>query len=167
MLKLAEQLLEVMQYQQQLYIQLSEALDNETDALQASNINMINASYDQKAMILSQIEEVEDLRKQIVGSIAQILQVDVKNLRLRELSSYVNADIAKRLVELKFSFDRILADVKDKNLLNQMLADKALDLVNGGIQVIHDAIQGTKTYEKGGRLDNKKEQQRHLMNKKI
>lgn len=166
MLKLAEQLVEVMEYQLSLYSELSRVLDEETNALQASQVLLISAAFEQKEKLLEQINEVENLRKQISQSIAEQLNLDIKQLSLRELRTYVDANLAKKLTEIKLSFDAILNKVKEQNMLNELLAGKALDLINGGINVIHEALQGSKTYEKGGKLDAKKEQQRHLMNKK-
>jgi len=158
-------LLSLLQQQYKIYNDLYYVLDEEYEHLTNGDSDAIRKVVDTKFKYIDKIDELEYRRVKLCEEIAAELNIN-DEARLAIIATKVDAETAKTLLTWKGTFEALLASLKEKNDINNMMASSALQNVESTIAVVKESLQTRDVYQNKGSVKNG-EQVEHLISKKV
>jgi flagellar biosynthesis/type III secretory pathway chaperone len=112
--------------------------DSKTSVIVAGDIDGLNKIMDDEQAIASTIQNMEKRRKSILADIANVVNRDVKTLKLIDLIKMLEKipDQQQLLVDVQARLRETIDSLKALNDKNQMLLEEKLELVNFNINMI-------------------------------
>ncbi len=160
-----ETLSKVLKEEMSLYQNFHELLEQEYEILQASQLEELQECNKLKQALSKMISEKERERVEICHEIAQKLGLQKESVSLRDLAKALGGQQEQNLLQIRKNFQNIVERLKEKNEVNSLMAESALDLVSGGIELVREALKLKETYGKKAKLA-KQEQATHLLSKR-
>lgn len=151
---LTSDLIETLECLIKMYRGLLDLVRKEKDLLIAVNLNELNDSNMLKEQMLSKIRLQEQVRLRIARDLAHSLGADAESPRLLDIANLLADADADRLRNLHSTLDLLLRRVSTLNKENELLAQSALDNVNGAMDSIRESLQDKVTYERKGALQS-------------
>lgn len=164
--RLCKELVETVEREIFLYKDLKSLLVAEYNSLVDSDLEQVRSNNKLKESLLKAIQKKEKERLGWVRRISSYFSMQNKEPSMEELGKVLPAPFDLQVKEMRDYFKSIIDDVKAQNISNDILAGNALKTVEGSIDIMKSVLQGGKTYKGKGKIDNKKEQQKHLISKK-
>jgi flagellar biosynthesis/type III secretory pathway chaperone len=112
--------------------------DSKTAVIVAGDIEGLNKIMDDEQAIASTIQNMEKRRKSILADIANVVNRDVKTLKLIDLIKMLEKipDQQQLLVDVQARLRETIDSLKALNDKNQMLLSEKIELVNFNINMI-------------------------------
>lgn len=153
MASLMENLIEVLQKECSEYETLLELSQKKTPIIVSGNLKNLQQITDEEQVVVSRIQNLEKKRAEVTADIANVLNRDVKNLKLSNLIDM----LAARPVEQKLlaeSHDRLQLAVRGLKRVNEQngeLLSDALEMVEFEMNMLQAAktAPATANYNKG------------------
>jgi flagellar biosynthesis/type III secretory pathway chaperone len=133
-----ENLINVLDSENTEYRKLVILADSKTSVIVAGDIDGLNKIMDDEQAIASTIQNMEKRRKSILADIANVVNRDVKTLKLIDLIKMLEKipDQQQMLVDVQARLRETIDSLKALNEKNQMLLSEKLELVNFNINMI-------------------------------
>jgi flagellar biosynthesis/type III secretory pathway chaperone len=165
MIEKVQLLLSILQQEFKIYNDLFFLMDEEYSYLVAGNVTELQKVTHSKEAYLRAIVILESNREQVCNELAIAYNISERPLRLMQLAEKLDEATAKTLKTWKHTFDDLLSRLQEKNDVNQMMANNALETVENTIGAVKDSLQTSNVYQKKGQV-KKGEQVEHLFSKK-
>jgi flagellar biosynthesis/type III secretory pathway chaperone len=135
---LLENLINVLDSENTEYRKLVILADSKTSVIVAGDIDGLNKIMDDEQAIASTIQNMEKRRKSILADIANVVNRDVKTLKLIDLIKMLEKipDQQQMLVDVQARLRETIDSLKALNDKNQALLTEKLELVNFNIDMI-------------------------------
>jgi flagellar biosynthesis/type III secretory pathway chaperone len=135
---LLENLINVLDSENTEYRKLVILADSKTSVIVAGDIDGLNKIMDDEQAIASTIQNMEKRRKSILADIANVVNRDVKTLKLIDLIKMLEKipDQQQLLVDVQARLRETIDSLKSLNEKNQALLSEKLELVNFNINMI-------------------------------
>jgi flagellar biosynthesis/type III secretory pathway chaperone len=133
-----ENLINVLDSENTEYRKLVILADSKTSVIVAGDIDGLNKIMDDEQAIASTIQNMEKRRKSILADIANVVNRDVKTLKLIDLIKMLEKipDQQQMLVDVQARLRETIDSLKALNDKNQALLTEKLELVNFNIDMI-------------------------------
>jgi flagellar biosynthesis/type III secretory pathway chaperone len=133
-----ENLINVLDSENTEYRKLVILADSKTAVIVAGDIEGLNKIMDDEQAIASTIQNMEKRRKSILADIANVVNRDVKTLKLIDLIKMLEKipDQQQLLVDVQARLRETIDSLKALNDKNQMLLSEKIELVNFNINMI-------------------------------
>jgi flagellar biosynthesis/type III secretory pathway chaperone len=133
-----ENLINVLDSENTEYRKLVILADSKTSVIVAGDIDGLNKIMDDEQAIASTIQNMEKRRKSILADIANVVNRDVKTLKLIDLIKMLEKipDQQQLLVDVQARLRETIDSLKSLNEKNQALLGEKLELVNFNINMI-------------------------------
>ena len=141
------------------YRALLSVVRKEKEILISANIDDLDANNKAKEKMLLEIQSLEKKRLELVDKVIAQESLEPGEVTLLSLATLSGGDMGERLRSLHSVLDLLVKRVKELNLRNEELIHSALENITGAIGSIRDTLNENKTYEKKGKVDDKKPQQ--------
>ncbi len=158
-------LLSILQQEFKIYNDLFFLMDEEYSYLVDGNVTELKKVTHAKEAYLRAVIVLESNREQVCIELATAYNISELPLRLMQLAEKLDESTAKTLKTWKHTFDDLLGRLQEKNEVNQMMANNALETVENTIGAVKESLQTTNVYQKKGQV-KKGEQVEHLFSKK-
>ncbi len=158
-------LLSILQQEFKVYNDLFFLMDEEYTYLVDGNVEDLQKTTQAKEAYLRAIVVLEENREQVCMDLAKVYNLTETPVRLMQLAEKLDASSAKTLQTWKHTFDDLLKRLQEKNEINQMMANNALETVENTIGAVKESLQTTNMYQKKGQV-KKGDQVEHLFSKK-
>lgn len=163
---LCQELVETVEREIFLYKDLQSLLKQEYASLVDSDLDKVKSNNQLKEALLKAIDKKEKERLGWVRRLSIYFSMSQKEPSMEELSKVLPAPYDLQIKEMREYFKSIIEEVKEQNISNDILANNALQTVESSIEIMKSVLQGGQTYKSKGKIDNKKEQQKHIISKK-
>jgi len=151
-LNLTNELVDSLDVLIKMYRGLLDLVRKEKEILVAADLKLLAESNLAKEQFLSKIRLQEQIRMKIARDLAAEVGGDVETPRLLDLAILLPPTDADRLRNLHSALDLLLRRVSALNKENEVLAQNALDNVNGAMESLRESLQEKVTYERKGGL---------------
>jgi flagellar biosynthesis/type III secretory pathway chaperone len=133
-----ENLINVLDSENTEYKKLVILADSKTAVIVAGDIEGLNKIMDDEQAIASTIQNMEKRRRSILADIANVVNRDVKTLKLIDLIKMLEKipDQQQLLVDVQARLRETIDSLKALNDKNQMLLSEKIELVNFNINMI-------------------------------
>jgi flagellar biosynthesis/type III secretory pathway chaperone len=133
-----ENLINVLDSENTEYRKLVILADSKTAVIVAGDIEGLNKIMDDEQAIASTIQNMEKRRRSILADIANVVNRDVKTLKLIDLIKMLEKipDQQQLLVDVQARLRETIDSLKALNDKNQMLLSEKIELVNFNINMI-------------------------------
>ncbi len=143
MASLMENLIEVLEKENSEYEGLLELSKQKTPVIVSGNLEQLQKITDEEQRLVSRINQLEKQRTEVTADIANVLNKDVNNLKLKDLIQMLSVRPAEQAV-LAGVHDRLQATVKGLQQINE----QNKELLNNALEMIQfemNLVQATKT----------------------
>ena len=143
MASLLENLIDVLNSESAEYEKLAELADRKTPIIVKGDIDNLGKITEDEQEIVARIQKQEKLRKEALADIANVVNRDVKTLKLINLIQMLEKqpEQQKMLVEAQGRLKTAIDRMRELNEKNSILLNDALDMVNFNLKM----IQGLKS----------------------
>ena len=143
MASLLENLIDVLNSESAEYEKLAELADRKTPIIVKGDIDNLGKITEDEQEIVAHIQKQEKLRKEALADIANVVNRDVKTLKLINLIQMLEKqpEQQKMLVEAQGRLKTAIDRMRELNEKNSILLNDALDMVNFNLKM----IQGLKS----------------------
>lgn len=153
MASLMEALIEVLEKENQEYMNLLELSMKKTPAIVSDDVKALAQITDEEQIIVSRINHLDNQRNDAVNDIANVLNKDVTKLKIADLIKMLAARPQEQ-AKLASVFDELRRNVhavKRVNEQNRELIESALEMVQFNMQVIQSMNKAPETanYNRG------------------
>jgi flagellar biosynthesis/type III secretory pathway chaperone len=133
-----ENLINVLDSENTEYKKLNILAENKTSVIVAGDIDGLNKIMEDEQAIVGTIYKQEKLRNSILADIANVVNRDVKTLKLIDLIKMLEKmpDQQQMLVESQANLRKTIDSLKAVNERNQMLLSDKLEMVNFNLDMI-------------------------------
>jgi hypothetical protein len=135
---LLENLVNVLASENTEYKKLAILAGSKTSAIVAGDVEGLNKIMDDEQVIVGTIYKQEKLRNSILADIANVVNRDVKTLKLSDLIKMLEKmpDQQRMLVDTQVNLKNTIDGLKQTNEKNQMLLADKLEMVNFNLDMI-------------------------------
>jgi flagellar biosynthesis/type III secretory pathway chaperone len=135
---LLENLINVLDSENTEYRKLVILADSKTSVIVAGDIDGLNKIMDDEQAIASTIQNMEKRRKSILADIANVVNRDVKTLKLIDLINMLEKipDQQKMLKDVQAALRQTIDGLRAINDKNQLLLNEKLEMVNFNLNMI-------------------------------
>jgi flagellar biosynthesis/type III secretory pathway chaperone len=142
-----ENLVNVLNSENTEYKKLAILAESKTSAIVAGDIESLNKIMEDEQAIVGTIYKHEKLRKSILADIANVVNRDVKTLKLIDLIKMLEKmpDQQQMLVESQANLRKTIDSLKSVNERNQMLLGDKLEMVNFNLNMIRAVRSAPQT----------------------
>lgn len=143
MASLLENLIDILEGENTEYKKLVELSDLKTPVIIKGDIDTLGSITEQEQEIVGRIQHLEKQRTEALADIANVVNRDVKSLKLINLIQMLakRPDEQQRLIEVQDGLKETIAKLKEVNEKNQMLLTDAQEMVSFNLKM----LQGLKS----------------------
>ena len=138
----------------ELYQALLTVLDNEKKAVIAANLKNLNEAGKVKDSLLRKLRILEEQRIHLLEQLASHLDQPVENLTLKNLSQFVKAPHASRLIRCRSKLLALVKKIQEANEHNKALFSHSIDLVKGSVNLLNNLMTASPVYFRSGNIQN-------------
>lgn len=147
------------------YRLLLDLVRKEKQILIDAQIDLINDCNFQKEVLINKIQELDALRSNHAGELAQQLNIPNEEARLLNIARHVGGIQGDKLRSQHAALEIILKRLAELNKENADYAESALRNVGGALDNIKDSITGQKTYQNKGKYQQGGDTSGHFVSK--
>lgn len=151
---LSDDFLGVLEKQTELYQSLLSALYTEHWAIIESNMDKLNDSNNEKAVLVSKICDLEDQRSKMLDMLADSLKCPVQELTLEKLAQFSESPHCNRLKICRANLSSLLKRVREANDRNRYLFMHAIELAKGSMTLLNNLATSNAVYYRSGKIQN-------------
>lgn len=148
-----------------LYRHLLDLSRKEKEALIEANSEKILDLHKQKETHLQKIKLADTLRFKHAKELCVMIKADAENPRLLEIAQKMPGTMGDHLRALHKTLDMVISRIIEINKDNEILAQKALNALDGTMGNIKETLTGKKTYERKGTYKQGPEQAGNFVSK--
>lgn len=148
--KLVEKLITALQYEYKTYLEILKIAESKTDALVKNDTSEIAAITEQERVMTDQTLKLNQLREQILSSLAEEYNQDFKLLTIEKLKKLVKEPYKKQLGEIQLIMTDLLGKLNSRNSINKKLIENAIKYLDFNIQLISAPEPAVHTYGRSG-----------------
>jgi len=139
MASLMENLIDVLTSECQEYKNLLKLSEAKTPVIVSGNLNELARITDEEQLIVGKINKYEIVRQGVFADIANVINKDVKTLKLGDLIEMLasRTDEQQKLAKVHDDLKVAVASVKRVNDQNRELIQNALEMVEFNLNVLH------------------------------
>jgi flagellar biosynthesis/type III secretory pathway chaperone len=148
-----ENLIDVLERESSEYEGLLELSERKTTVIVSNNLEDLNKIMDEEQELVSRISNLEKKREEVIADIANVLNKDVKTLKLKDLIEIL-ADRPQERKPLEEVHDRLRDSVRGLKRVNEQnmeLLKNAMDMVKFDLNLLQSmkAAPETANYNRG------------------
>jgi len=135
---LLENLIDVLGHENTEYEALQELADKKTTFIIKGDIKNLDKITEEEQVIVGRINKLEKTRRDVLVSIADVVNRDVETLKLKNLIQMLEKrpDQQAQLVEVQEKLSVTIQRMKEANVKNQMLLEDALEMVGFNLNML-------------------------------
>lgn len=153
MASLLENLIDTLEKEQAEYETLAALADQKTPVIVQGDIKNLEKITEDEQEVVGRIQNLEKLRREVLADIANVVNRDVKKLKLINLIQMLEKqpDQQQMLIEVQEKLTGTIEHLKKTNGKNQMLLKDAMEMVGFNLNMIQalKAAPQTANYTKG------------------
>ena len=149
-----DNLLELLEAQTGLYRQLLRAIETETDAAVASDLESLSEASKIKENLLLKIRILEEQRIRVTGDIAAALACPLQGLTLTRIARMIPDPLSGRLSDCRRTLSEVIGCIQTANRHNKALMLHSLEFVRGTLHLLGDLMTPSPVYYSSGRIEN-------------
>lgn len=157
MASLMENLISVLQEETEEYSKLLELSMKKTPAIVAGDLEGLQHITDEEQIIVAKLNRLDARREEVTGDIANVLNKDVKTLKLADIVDMLANRPAeqKQLAETHDGLKFVVGQMVRVNQQNQELIQQSLELVEFDLNLIHSLRSAPQTanYNRGAYVE--------------
>ncbi|MBW2411194.1 MAG: flagellar protein FlgN [Deltaproteobacteria bacterium] len=136
----------------ELYGALLALMDNEKQAVIATNSEKLNEITKAKENLLLKLRILDEQRSHLLRKLADVLGQPENALSLKNLSNMVEAPHASRLRRSRTKLLSLITEVQAANSQNRALFTHSLELVRGSMNLLNNLMTSNPVYFRTGDL---------------
>lgn len=148
--KLVEKLITALQYEYKTYQEILKIAESKTDALVKNDASEIVTITEKEKVMADQTIKLNQLREQVICSLAEEYNQDFKLLTLDKLKKLAKEPYKKQLGELQIKMTELLGKLNTRNSINKRLIENAIKYLDFNIQLIAAPEPAVHTYGRSG-----------------
>jgi hypothetical protein len=145
-------LIEVLKKELIIFYDLKKAMLNEKKILIKPSLNELNHSNAIKENIILKARMLEEVRLNILKKIAHNLDINVSEIKLKNLADYAGNEQSKEIKIITEEMSMISADISALNESNKDLLDVSLACVKNSLDFITSMLSSEAVYMKTGQI---------------
>lgn len=153
MASLLENLIDTLDKEHAEYETLAVLADQKTPVIVQGDIKSLEKITEDEQEVVGRIQNLEKLRREVLADIANVVNRDVKKLKLINLIQMLEKqpDQQQMLIEVQEKLNSTIEHLKKTNGKNQMLLKDAMEMVDFNLNMIQalKAAPQTANYTKG------------------
>ena len=139
----------------ELYGALLALMDNEKQAVIATNSEKLNESTKVKENLLLKLRILDEQRFHLLRKVADLLGEPGETLNLKKLSQMVQAPHASRLERCRTRLVSLIANIQAANQRNRDLFSHSLELVKGSMNLLNNLMASSPVYYRTGDIQQR------------
>lgn len=145
------ELIKVLNDELSLYADLSRLAAKKTDVLTKGDIDLLGkiTAIEQEAIM--KIGKLEEQRFKIVKSLAEAYEKEPQEINAEFIEEVMPPDEAKRFYGTYDSLKKVLKDIDEKNRINEILINQALDYIQFSIELLAQSNKQESGYSPSGK----------------
>ncbi|HHW23084.1 MAG TPA: flagellar protein FlgN [Clostridiaceae bacterium] len=147
---LAEKLIKALQYEYRTYLEILKIAEKKTDALVKNDAVEVSKITEEEKVMAEQTVKLNQVREQILRSLAEAYDQDYKTLTIEKLKQIVEEPYKNQLGDLQKKMSDLLGKLKTRNGINQKLIENAIRYLDFNIQLLAGPEPAAPTYSKSG-----------------
>lgn len=147
---LAENLITALRYEYKTYSEILKLAESKTDSLVKNDAEAIVTISEQERKMAEQTLKLNQVREQIIKTLAERLNQDYKTLTIAKLRKLLKEPYRKQLDEIQTEMSDLLAKLSLRNEINKKLIENAIKYLDFNIQLLAGPDPASSTYGKSG-----------------
>jgi flagellar biosynthesis/type III secretory pathway chaperone len=160
-------LIETLRQTETMYARLLKLIEDEIQSALAADIVQLNMIGIEKQNLISQLEEADQQRAQVLRHLADALSIPRADLTVSRLTEIVDSADNDQLLELQQRLIAVVAQVRHSNEQCRLLVSHCLRLVHNSLGFFQHWIGTTKVYGAAGDFRNKRPDSGRLLSDSV
>ncbi len=151
-----EQLIRLLDQETELYRSMLDVVDREKEAALRSDVDALQATAMEKEHLISELQQMETLRRQLVADLAVELGIPDQEVTLTAITQAADEPYAGRLNRINKNFSNIIKSLQMANECNRQLVEHSLALLRGSFNQLNDLVAPGTVYYRSGNIQSSK-----------
>jgi hypothetical protein len=147
---LLEKLIKALQYEYRTYQEILRIAEKKTDVLVKNDALEISNITEQEKAMADQTIKLNQVREQILSSMAEAYKQDHKSLTIEKLKQIVEEPYKSKLGDIQKKMSDLLGKLNTRNSINKKLIENALKYLDFNIQLLAAPEPAAPIYGKSG-----------------
>ena len=147
-----DRLIHVLGRENEIYQSMLAVIDKERLAAVRSELNALTNAAQEKENILEKLRGYEELRIQLVKSMAEAYGYPPENFTITKLAQLVGEPHSKRISQVGNDLSKAIIIVRDADQRNKQLFEHSLELLRGSLNLISEITRTNTIYYRSGNI---------------
>lgn len=147
---LADNLMTALRYEYRTYLEILKIAESKTDFLVKNDAEAIVTISEQERRMAEQTVKLNQVREQILKTLADRLDQDYKTLTVAKLIKILKEPYKKQLSKIHTEMSDLFARLSARNEINKRLIENAIKYLDFNIQLLMGPDPVVSTYGKSG-----------------